>query len=131
MNTPESVPLWVEIVTAVLLLASAVFAVVAAWGLVRLKDFFQRMHPPALASTWGAWCVTLASIVYFSALDDQPELHVWLIIILLSITVPVTSILLGRAALFRGRQAGNRALPPALIPKQTGAPEGTTPDDAG
>ncbi|MBP7453033.1 MAG: Na+/H+ antiporter subunit G [Ottowia sp.] len=131
MNTPESVPLWVEIVTAVLLLASAVFAVVAAWGLVRLKDFFQRMHPPALVSTWGAWCVTLASIVYFSALDDQPELHVWLIIILLSITVPVTSILLGRAALFRGRQAGNRALPPALIPKQTGAPEGTTPDDAG
>ena len=131
MNTPESVPLWGEIVTAVLLLASAVFAVVAAWGLVRLKDFFQRMHPPALVSTWGAWCVTLASIVYFSALDDQPELHVWLIIILLSITVPVTSILLGRAALFRGRQAGNRALPPALIPKQTGAPEGTTPDDAG
>ena len=131
MNTPESVPLWVEIVTAVLLLARAVFAVVAAWGLVRLKDFFQRMHPPALVSTWGAWCVTLASIVYFSALDDQPELHVWLIIILLSITVPVTSILLGRAALFRGRQAGNRALPPALIPKQTGAPEGTTPDDAG
>ena len=131
MNTPESVPLWVEIVTAVLLLASAVFAVVAAWGLVRLKDFFQRMHPPALVSTWGAWCVTLASIVYFSALDDQPELHVWLIIILLSITVPVTSILLGRAALFRGRQAGNRALPPALIPQQTGAPEGTTPDDAG
>ena len=131
MNTPESVPLWVEIVTAVLLLASAVFAVVAAWGLVRVKDFFQRMHPPALVSTWGAWCVTLASIVYFSALDDQPELHVWLIIILLSITVPVTSILLGRAALFRGRQAGNRALPPALIPKQTGAPEGTTPDDAG
>ena len=36
----------------------------------------------------------------------------------------------GRAAGL-GRQAGNRALPPALIPKQTGAPEGTTPDDAG
>ena len=131
MNTPQAVPLWVEIVTALLLLASAVFAVVAAWGLVRLKDFFQRMHPPALVSTWGAWCVTLASILYFSALDDRPELRVWLIIILLSITVPVTSLLLGRAALFRGRQAGNKALPPALIPRQGGTPQASTPDDGG
>jgi multicomponent K+:H+ antiporter subunit G len=131
MNAPESVPLWVEIVAAVLLLASAVFAVVAAWGLVRLKDFFQRMHPPALVSTWGAWCVTLASILYFSALDDRPELRVWLIIILLSITVPVTSLLLGRAALFRGRQAGDKSLPPALMPRQVGVPDGSTPDDAG
>lgn len=131
MNTPQAVPLWVEIVTALLLLASAVFAVVAAWGLVRLKDFFQRMHPPALVSTWGAWCVTLASILYFSALDDRPELRVWLIIILLSITVPVTSLLLGRAALFRGRQAGNKALPPALIPRQGGTAQASTPDDGG
>ena len=131
MNTPQAVPLWVEIATALLLLASAVFAVVAAWGLVRLKDFFQRMHPPALVSTWGAWCVTLASILYFSALDDRPELRVWLIIILLSITVPVTSLLLGRAALFRGRQAGNKALPPALIPRQGGTAQASTPDDGG
>ena len=131
MNTPQAVPLWVEIVTALLLLASAVFAVVAAWGLVRLKDFFQRMHPPALVSTWGAWCVTLASILYFSALDDRPELRVWLIIILLSITVPVTSLLLGRAALFRGRQAGNKTLPPALIPRQGGTAQASTPDDGG
>ncbi|AVO34421.1 Na+/H+ antiporter subunit G [Ottowia oryzae] len=131
MSTSASVPIWVEVVVAVLLLASAVFSVVAAMGLVRLKDFFQRMHPPALVSTWAAWCVTLASIVYFSALDQRPELHVWLIIILLSITVPVTSILLGRAALFRGRQAGNKALPPALMPKQTGSADNTTPDDAG
>ena len=131
MNAPESVPLWVEVITAVLLMASAIFAVVAAWGLVRLKNFFQRMHPPALVSTWGAWCVTLASVIYFSALVDRPELHVWLIIILLSITVPVTSLLLGRAALFRGRQMGDKSLPPALMPKQAGGHGDATPDDAG
>lgn len=131
MNAPESVPQWVEIVTAFLLLASAVFAVVAAWGLVRLKNFFQRMHPPALVSTWGAWCVTLASVIYFSALADRPELHVWLIIILLSMTVPVTSLLLGRAALFRGRQMGDKSLPPALMPKHHGGHGEATSDDAG
>ena len=128
MNAPENVAPWVEIVVAVLLLASALFAVAAALGLVRLKDFFQRMHPPALVSTWSSWCVTLASILYFSALTEKLELHVWLIIILLSITVPVTSILLGRAALFRGRQAGNKALPPALVPKRSQLPEGVADD---
>ena len=128
MNAPENVPQWVEIVVALLLLASALFAVVAALGLVRLKDFFQRMHPPALVSTWGSWCVTLASILYFSVLTEKLALHVWLIIILLSITVPVTSILLGRAALFRGRQAGDKALPPALVPKRTQLPEGVADD---
>ncbi len=30
------------------------------------RDFFQRMHAPALASTLGSWSVTLASIVHFS-----------------------------------------------------------------
>jgi multicomponent K+:H+ antiporter subunit G len=119
---PEPLPVWAEIVVSVLLLVSAVFTLAAAWGLVRLKDFFQRMHPPALAFTWAAWCVTFASILYFSLAFGELQLHVWLIIILLSITVPVTSILIGRAALFRGRQAGNKALPPALQPKTPPAP---------
>lgn len=130
MSSPDTVPLWVELLVGVLLLTSALFTVAAAMGLVRLKDFFQRMHPPALVSTWAAWCVTLASIVYFTALSEKLQLHVWLIIILLSITVPVTSILLGRAALFRGRQAGNKALPNALVPRHAQLPEGT-PDDGG
>ena len=75
------------------------------------------MHPPALVFVWGSWCVSLASIIYFSALAHGPELHVWLIIILLSITVPVTTVLLSRAALFRGRQSGRGDLPPALQPR--------------
>ncbi|MBH1963771.1 MAG: Na+/H+ antiporter subunit G [Comamonadaceae bacterium] len=122
MTPEEAVPMWAEIIVACLLITSALFAVTAAWGLVRLKNFFQRMHPPALASTGSAWCVTLASIIYFSTLQGDLVLHVWLIIILLSITVPVTAMLLGRAALFRGRQAGNTSLPPALQPKTSYEP---------
>jgi multicomponent K+:H+ antiporter subunit G len=79
---------------------------VAALGLWRLPDFFLRMHAPALASTLAAWIVTLASIVHFSA-RGRPGLHVWLIIIVLSITAPITTIVLARAALFRRRQAGD------------------------
>lgn len=44
-------PFWLELVTAALLLTGSLFALIGAIGLVRLKDYFQRMHPPALAST--------------------------------------------------------------------------------
>ncbi len=101
-----------ELVVAVLLLASGFVVLVAALGLWRLPDFFLRMHAPALASTLGAWIVTLASILHFSTRGGL-SLHVWLIIIVLSITAPVTTIVLARAALFRRRQAGD-PLPPPL-----------------
>lgn len=102
-----------EIAVALLLLASGGVVLVAALGLVRLGDFFARMHAPALASTLAAWIVTLASIVHFSTRGGGLSLHVWLVIIVLSITAPVTTIVLARAALFRRRQAGD-ALPPPL-----------------
>lgn len=102
-----------EIVVALLLLCSGVLVLLAALGLVRLADFFARLHAPALASTLGAWIVTLASIVHFSARGEGLMLHVWLVIIVLSITAPVTAMMLARAALFRARQAGG-AVPPPL-----------------
>lgn len=105
-----------EIVVALLLLASAVVVLIAALGLCRLPDFFSRMHAPALASTLAAWIVTFASIVHFSARGQGLALHVWLIIIVLSITAPVTTVVLARAALFRRRQAGD-SLPPPLQPR--------------
>ncbi len=107
MNSPVVLPFWVEWLTASLLIASSLFAFTGAMGLLRLKDFFQRMHPPALASTLGAWCVALASIVYFSALKSTPVIHAWLIPVLLAITVPVTTLLLARTGLFRKRMAGD------------------------
>ncbi|MGR4042305.1 Na+/H+ antiporter subunit G [Pseudomonas sp. 910_21] len=107
MNSLEQLPLWVEILVAVLLVISSVFALIGALGILRMKSYFQRMHPPALASTMGSWTVALASILYFSALKSGPVLHAWLIPILLSITVPVTTLLLARAALFRKRMAGD------------------------
>ncbi len=102
-----------EAAVALLLLFSGAVVLVAALGLLRLPNFFSRMHAPALASTLAAWLVTLASIVHFSNRDGSLSLHVWIISIVLSITSPVTTIVLMRAALFRRRQAGD-PLPPPL-----------------
>ncbi|QHE75768.1 Na+/H+ antiporter subunit G [Hydrogenophaga sp. PBL-H3] len=107
---------WIEIPVALLLVLSGLFALAAGVGVVRFKTFFQRMHPPALAYSFAAWCVTLASIVYFSAQDDKLALRSWLIIIFLALTVPVTTILLARTELFRRRTAsgGSGEIPPPL-----------------
>lgn len=109
MNLPAAA----EIVVALLLPASGIVVLVAALGLARLRDFFVRMHAPALASTLAAWIVALASIVHFSARGAGLALHVWLVIIVLSVTAPVTTMVLMRAALFRRRQA-EESLPPPL-----------------
>jgi multicomponent K+:H+ antiporter subunit G len=99
--------IWGDVLVAALLLASGLLVLLAGLGLWRLPDFFSRMHAPALASTLAAWVVTLASIVYFSLREGEPVLHVWLIIIVLSITTPVTTIVMARTGLFRRRKAGD------------------------
>jgi multicomponent K+:H+ antiporter subunit G len=124
MNSTVEMPVWVEILTGLLLLSSSLFALTGALGLLRLKDFFQRMHPPALASTLGAWCVALASIIYFSALKSEPVIHAWLIPVLLAITVPVTTLLLARTALFRKRMAGDDVPPEVSSGDQQGNSSG-------
>ena len=110
------VPFWVEAAVAGLLVSSGLFVVISAIGFLRLPDFFLRMHPPALAYTLGSWSVTLAGILYFSMIEARAVLHPWLIIIMLSITVPVTTVLLARVALFRRRAAGAADTPPSLTP---------------
>jgi len=116
--TTAAMPLWLQVLAALLLLASAVLALVSALGLVRVEPFFRRMHVPALAITLGTWCVTLASVICFGALTENPHLSVWLIAILLSITAPITTALLARAALFRQREQGDPQVPPPIALKE-------------
>ena len=101
-----SLPEWIEALVAVLLVASGAFSLVAAAGLVRLKNYFQRMHAPALATTGGAWCVALATILYFSVLEGRFLPYAGIVNALLAITAPVATLLLSRTGLFRKRLAG-------------------------
>jgi multicomponent K+:H+ antiporter subunit G len=96
-----------DAIVAVLLLVSGIVVLVSAIGLLRLPDFFIRMHAPALAYTVGAWTATPATIINFSAHEGVLSLYAWLVIVLLSITAPVTTVFLARAA-------GEDAPPPLL-----------------
>ena len=128
----DTVPLWAQIVVGCLLLLSAVLTLAAAWGVLRLRDFFERLHPPALARVGSAWCVTLASMLFFSLHDGTLQLRAWLIIIVLSITVPITTLMLSRAALFRARRKpSGESLPAPLHPEHTIESAGPTDTRAG
>ena len=102
----------VEGLTALLIVASGVLALIGAVGVLRLPDFFMRLHPPALAFTLGSWCSAAATVLYLSHAEGHLALATWLIPLLLAITVPVTTLLLARAGLFRLRQAGKDVPPP-------------------
>jgi multicomponent K+:H+ antiporter subunit G len=107
-----TVPLWVEAVVSVLLVASGIASLIAASGIIRLRGLFQRLHAPALAGSFGSWSVALATVAYFSALEGSPVLHALVIPLVLAVTMPFASVLLARAALFRKRQDGANMPPP-------------------
>lgn len=115
-------PLWVEVVASALLATSGVLVLLSAMGFVSLRDFFLRMHPPALAYTLGSWTVTVAAVLTLSTRATSARLHPWLVIALLVVTVPVTTVILARAAVFRSRQEGDATAPPPLAPKAGDAP---------
>lgn len=108
-----------ELLVAAMLLCSGAVVMIAALGLHQLPDFFARMHAPALASTLGVWIVAAASIIHFSDRAGQLRLHIWLIVVVLSISAPVTTVVLARAALFRRRRAGDPL--PAPLRQRGGA----------
>lgn len=134
MNDPHittALPWWAETLTAVLVIVGAAFAAIGSFGLVRLPSFFHRIHAPTLASTAGVWAITGAGVVYFSVQGFHLFLHAILIIFFIALTVPVTTIFLMRAALFRDRQHGNpRVPPPSGLPTNRPAATPTAPTDS-
>jgi multicomponent K+:H+ antiporter subunit G len=92
-----------ETIAALLVLGGALFAFIGSLGLLRLRTFYERVHPPTMGATLGTALVLLGSIVYFTGLESRPVIHEILIAILMTVTTPVTYVLLVRAALHRDR----------------------------
>jgi multicomponent K+:H+ antiporter subunit G len=92
-------------VAAVLMLAGALLAFVGSLGLLRMKTFFERVHPPTMGATLGTAFVLAGSMLYFTALESRLVLHEILIGVFMMLSTPVTYVLLGRAALRRERKA--------------------------
>lgn len=88
-----------DILLSILIITGAVFTFIGSLGLVRLRDFYTRLHGPTKATTLGVGCILIASAVYFSTQDDGISLHEILVTLFLFITAPVSAHLLAKAAL--------------------------------
>ncbi|QRO00122.1 monovalent cation/H(+) antiporter subunit G [Archangium violaceum] len=101
-----STPPWVDALTGLLAATGALAALIGSFGVLRLRSFFQRVHAPTLGTTLGTWCLTLATVVQVSFEHGQLYVHALLISVFIALTGPVTTLLLMRAAVFRGRLRG-------------------------
>src|SRR5689334_19299110 len=111
MNVVADIPFLAAAVTGVLLLAGATITFIGAFGLVRFRTFYERVHAPTLGTTVGMTCVALASMVYFSSVGSRVALHELLIVLFVTVTTPITLMILVRAAVFRDESEGNVRLP--------------------
>jgi multicomponent K+:H+ antiporter subunit G len=105
MTDLASVPDWVALTTAALLLAGAGLTLTGTLGLLRLDNFYKRVHAPTLGSTLGAGSILIASILWFSTLETRLVIHEVLIAVFMTVTTPITLMLLVRAAFSRDRKA--------------------------
>lgn len=124
----SAVPLPAAILVAVFLVLGSGLALLGAIGLARLPTFYQRLHAPTLATSWGAGGIIIASMILFTAISGRPVLHEVLIGIFVTVTTPITLMMLGRAAVYRDRSENNPDVPASLgrsrfVNGETGAQE--------
>ena len=106
-----------HILMSVFLATGCFFVVVGSFGLVKLSDFFKRLHGPTKATTLGVGCILAASLAHHATLGDGLGLREVLITVFLFITAPISAHLMAKAAL---------SLMPNR-PQQPGSDEGDEP----
>ena len=111
MSHLTDLPAWAAILVCGLTLLGAAVALIGSLGLLRLSDFYERLHAPTLATSGGVILICSASIICFAVLQSRWVFHETLIIVFVLVTTPVTLMLLGQAALYRDRVAGKSGVP--------------------
>jgi len=110
----------IEWLAAGLLLVCAFFLLVGAIGLVRLPDFFMRLHAPTKASTLGVGGALLASMLVSTA-EGRDGFAELLIALFVFVTAPVSANLMAQAALHL-RIASKATEPADAVPERAGPP---------
>ena len=88
-----------ELLLVALLLAGSFFILMGGIGLVKLSEFFRRLHAPTKASTLGVGLVLVASVGYHLFMGSDPQPRELLITAFLLITAPISAHLMSKAAL--------------------------------
>lgn len=98
---------------AVLIVAGALFALVAALGLIRLPDLYTRMHAASKAGTVGSGLLLIAAGIASGELSVFVRASAGFVFFLL--TAPVAAHLLARAAHKTGLRLGPESVRDDLL----------------
>jgi multicomponent K+:H+ antiporter subunit G len=105
-------PLWLAILVSVCVVAGAGLTMAGCLGLVRFPDFYRRIHAPTMGTSMGGGLILLASAIFFTVTQERLVIHELVIFLFVTVTTPVTLMLLARATLFRDRIEETREITP-------------------
>lgn len=116
MSHLDALPWWIALPAALFLVLGATLTLLGAIGFRRLPNFYDRLHAPTLATSWGSAGILISSMLVFSWIGSRLVIHEVVIGIFLMITTPITLMLIGRATLYRDSLAQAKGLPDDALP---------------
>lgn len=90
----------VDIFGWIFVVAGSVFVIIGGIGLLRLPDFYSRIHAAGITDTMGAWLILIG--LMFSAGWSLVTAKLVMLLFFLLLTSPLASHALAKAAFMRG-----------------------------
>ena len=97
-----------DTIIAILATLGALFALLAAIGLVRMPDLYLRISVTTKAATLGIGLLLIGSAIYFK--DVSITTRVLAIIFFILLTAPVGAHLIGRSSYFTGVKMWDKSI---------------------
>jgi len=91
---------WLDVLVALMLGAGGLFAVVGSIGMLRMPDFYTRMHAASITDTLGAGLILAGLVIKAGVTLASAKLL--LLALLILFTSPAATHALAKAALERG-----------------------------
>ena len=88
-----------ELIISILLLIGGFFILVGSIGLVKMPDFFMRLHGPTKATTLGMASLLTASMIFFSTTEAGWSFKEILISLFLILTAPISGYMMIKSAI--------------------------------
>jgi len=84
-----------------LLLLGGAFILIGAIGIVKLPDFYTRLHAPTKATTLGIGSILIASMMIHAIKGGSINIQELVISLFLFLTAPVSAYMIAKAAIHR------------------------------
>lgn len=90
----------IEVLSWVLILSGSAFVIIGGIGLLRLPDFYTRIHAAGITDTLGTWLIIMGLMLHEGLTLGSAKLAMLLFFLLA--TGPLSSHALAKAAFMRG-----------------------------